>query len=551
MGGKKKNKKKNDKKIDQEEMVNRKDENQEGKEEEQKEDINENKDEEENNPEEEKDNGEKIEDNLINEEEKAKDKDEDSDLSEQELEIEEDFKNKKCSLKEHQENKAINFCLQCQIYNCNKCDSLHSQLFKNHNTYKLDQNLLNLFEGFCKNPKHNKLKLEYFCKEHNETCCAACLCKIKGKKNGRHKNCKVCFLENIKDSKHDILRTNISFLEKLPTQIDESIIELKKFFEKINKTKDEIKMEIQKLFTKIRTTINEREDELLLNVDNQFKELFFSEEFIKESEKLPNKIKESLNKGISINQDWNDDKLNYIINDCIKIEKSIIYINNIIKDLKKFNSYSGVNSSIVCTDNQKLSIYNVLPDMNKKINSFGFVKLKVYQLKFKDCPKNISEDKKYSLNETKNIVKKTGTDGWAGIGAESLHDISGIYEWTIQILNSKEQSNKIFVGVAPADFDIKSSTNKYGWYLDCSNSKLCSGPPQNYEEKETNLPKVKDKIIIRLDATNGTIKFIIDDENNKKDQVEGEPHYSNIPLDKRFIPVVFLYNSDDSVKISC
>ena len=45
------------------------------------------------------------------------------------------------------------------------------------------------------------------------------------------------------------------------------------------------------LFTKLRTAINDREDELLVDIDKKFNELFINENIIKESEKLPIKIK--------------------------------------------------------------------------------------------------------------------------------------------------------------------------------------------------------------------------------------------------------------------
>ena len=76
----------------------------------------------------------------------------------------------------------------------------------------------------------------------------------------------------------------------------DSIKELKKIFEIIENDKESVKSEIQKIFTKLRNTINDREDKLIHIVDNRFNELFFNEEFIKESEKLPNRIEISLKK---------------------------------------------------------------------------------------------------------------------------------------------------------------------------------------------------------------------------------------------------------------
>ena len=73
----------------------------------------------------------------------------------------------------------------------------------------------------------------------------------------------------------------------------------------LNENKEKLKEKIQKIFTKLKTSLNDREDELLLEVDQQFNDLFFKEDFIKEGEKLPNKIKISLDalKFIINNQD--------------------------------------------------------------------------------------------------------------------------------------------------------------------------------------------------------------------------------------------------------
>ena len=56
-----------------------------------------------------------------------------------------------------------------------------------------------------------------------------------------------------------------------------SINELKTIFENINKSKEELKLYVQKIFTKIRSAINEREDELLLEIDNKYNELQYAE----------------------------------------------------------------------------------------------------------------------------------------------------------------------------------------------------------------------------------------------------------------------------------
>ena len=78
------------------------------------------------------------------------------------------------------------------------------------------------------------------------------------------------------------------------------------------------------IFTKIRTVLNEREDELLSEVNIFHDKIFDNENIIRENEKLPNKIKLSLEKGKLIENEWNDNnKLSSVINNCINIEDNI------------------------------------------------------------------------------------------------------------------------------------------------------------------------------------------------------------------------------------
>ena len=214
-------------------------------------------------------------------------------------------KNKKCSSKEHEEIDAIYYCQKCQVYMCNKCENFHSKLFQSHQSYNIDKNINDIFTGFCKEKKHSII-LEYFCKTHNQLCCAACISKIKGKGNGLHKDCDVCFIEDIKEIKKNKLKSNIKLLEDLSNRLEDSIKQIKIIYEKINENKEELKLKIQKIFTRIRNTINAREDNLLLEVDKYYNEIFF-EKIIIESEKLPNEIKISLERGKMIEKDWKDE----------------------------------------------------------------------------------------------------------------------------------------------------------------------------------------------------------------------------------------------------
>ena len=103
---------------------------------------------------------------------------------------------------------------------CNKCENFHSSLFKNHHPYKLNKEE-EIFTGYCKEKDHPN-KLEYFCKTHNQLCCAACLCKLNEKGEGQHKDCDVCYIEKIKDEKKNKLKENIKYLEDLQYKFNES-----------------------------------------------------------------------------------------------------------------------------------------------------------------------------------------------------------------------------------------------------------------------------------------------------------------------------------------
>ena len=221
---------------------------------------------------------------------------------------------KKCSLDQHKAIEAITYCQQCDIYMCHKCDKNHSELCQKHIPYSLNRDNKTMFTGFCKYENHS-VKLEYFCKNHNQLCCAACITKIKGNGKGQHTDCDICYIEDIKEEKINKLKENLESLIELSSKIENSINELKKFFNLINDDKEKIKIKIQKLFTKIRNALIEREEKLLSEVDQKFEELYFKEELIKEGEKLPKRIKDLIEQGKLLKEDWiqnNTLKLNFL-----------------------------------------------------------------------------------------------------------------------------------------------------------------------------------------------------------------------------------------------
>ena len=276
--------------------------------------------------------------------------------------------NYKCSV--HKDTDAIRCCGECITYYCNKCEKHHSEILKNHHTFQIDKDAGELFTGFCKEKNHQK-EQNYFCKDHNILCCACCISKIKTRENGKHHDCNVCDINDICDEKKKNLSNNIKNLENLSNVFQSLINDLKKNIEEIDKNKEEIKQEIQKVFTKIREEINNREDELLIEVDQIFEKKFNVESIdnILKEKKYPEKIKIFIDKGKIAEKEWDkDDNKIILINDCINIEKAIDKINNINVSLERYKSQDKKLKFISEPDD----IINIIKKLtsfdNKKIN---------------------------------------------------------------------------------------------------------------------------------------------------------------------------------------
>ena len=302
----------------------------------------------------------------------------------------------KCSSKEHEKVDAISYCQQCNVYMCNKCDNFHKNLFQIHISYNINNNVNEIFTGYCKEKGHNN-KIEYFCKVHNQLCCDACIIKIKVEGKGQHKDCDICLLKEIKNSKKIKLKENINYLKELLNNIEEKIKQLKVNVDKINEEKEELKLKIQKIFTKIRNVINEREEKLLIEVDNQFNEIYFNEKLIDEAEKLPNKIKVSLEKGNIMDEEWNDEnKLCSCINNCINIENNIKNACDINNSLKKCGNKN--NSQIDFYPKEEKEIKKIL----EPIASFG----KIFNNAFILIDSKILNQNEIYINNIKNWINK-------------------------------------------------------------------------------------------------------------------------------------------------
>ena len=440
---------------------------------------------------------------------------------------------KKCSNKKHSELNAVSYCLECSLYLCNKCTNYHIEYLDTHHIYNLDKDNPEIFTGLCQEVNH-KNKLEYYCKNHNELCCAACLCKIKSNGNGQHSECKVCEIREIKEEKKKKLNENIQNLEELSKNIEESIKKLKEIYEKINENKEEIKLKISNIFTKIRNIINEREDQLLKELDILFDNSYFKEDVIKNGEKMPKQIKIYLEKGKLINNEWKDDsKLIERINDCINIEKNIQNIFEINESIKTYNS-KKISFIFSVEESKFMELENYIKKFGEIIND------EIFKFKFK--PGNNYDITNNGLIATKNC----GGDNFNCliIGDKEIPK-DRISRWKIKINKNKNKSKNLddyYIGIGPKSFKGYSEC----WSLKSTNGKIkvklkLKFNDSDYSSFKEDL-KEGDIIEVIVDRKLGNLSFSINDINYGI-------ACSNIPKNEELYPTILLFEQGLSVEI--
>ena len=440
--------------------------------------------------------------------------------------------NKKCSFEEHKDIDAISYCSKCDIYVCEKCKDYHNNLInRNHNQIFNKEN-----NEICLEKNHQE-KLEYFCRTHNKLCCRACVTKIKGLGNGQHSECDICFVKDITDERKNILEQNIIYLKNNRTSFDSLINKLKQAYKEISDKKEKLKIRIQKFFTKIRNEINKREDQLLLIVEQVYENYFFNKNFSKDIDKIENKLNLSINKGMLVSNEYNNDEINFIslINDCILIEDCIKEINYLKENYEKYEKNETLSIDLKLKEEEINFLNNIKNLGNIYTNNFFF------KFKFFIDEYNYTNRKYIIIGEKENIAKKMTEDNqFTLIRCENKLELNKIYKWKINILNSKLKV--ILVGISQDEEELNPSLNNInGWYFYCFNSTLYSGKPHNYKNKQTNLDKIDKDIIISFDMNKATLSFI------SKNKIES---YYNIPLDKPLYTSILLHDEYDTIEIN-
>ncbi len=205
-------------------------------------------------------------------------------------------------------------------------------------------------------------------------------------------------------------------------------------------------MDIAQIFTKIRNKINDREEELLMLVDTKYNDSFADEDFFKNSEKMPNKIKLSLDECKLINNN-NDKNIPKIINDCIKIENNIKDINISNENIKKYNDLNNLEIDFFYEEEK------ILED----IKYFGEI-IKNYKFSIIDSnEKNeiikwIKEKTKKNEVAFKLLFKMSEN----GTNSEDFHRYSNNKGSTLTLI--KTTKNKRFGGYTPLDWKNEGDT---------------------------------------------------------------------------------------------
>ena len=355
-----------------------------------------------------------------------------------------EIKKPKCS--SDKELDAIVYCGECKIYMCSKCEQFHSKLLSAHQTMNLDKEDGEIFTGICKEPNHGN-KLEFFCKNHNTLCCVSCTSKIGKKGLGLHKDCDVCFLEDIKEEKKEKFKSNTKYLEEISNTLKESIDNLIKTNEKIAKDREDIHLKIEKTFSKIRSKVNNREEEILAEVNGLFDKMYIDEKNLKKWDELPNAIKSSLEKGKKIES--NDDKLVLFIDECINIENNLKEINKINQIIKK-NIDKGYKEVQFNFDEEQIdSLLGYIKIFgNISVNNFDSSILHTNIKKQETIINWIREktNKNFIRFEKIFIMNKNGSS------SKDFHKYCDNNGPTLTLI--KTINNKIFGGFTPLDWDI-------------------------------------------------------------------------------------------------
>lgn len=172
---------------------------------------------------------------------------------------------------------------------------------------------------------------------------------------------------------------------------------------------------------------------------------------------------------------------------------------------------------------------------------------------WKECPDDVNEKNKYSVDENNHRVATMVGNEWSSctILGNTPVPPNAATSWSVKVLKSKKNNGRyVFVGIAPLDINQGCGYNYYksGWYFDCFGSTLWSGPPHNHIGKEYgprkpegNYVRRGDRVGLMVDTVKGELSFVVNGVNYGV-------AYEGIPFAKPLVPCVILEHKEDSIE---
>ena len=171
---------------------------------------------------------------------------------------------------------------------------------------------------------------------------------------------------------------------------------------------------------------------------------------------------------------------------------------------------------------------------------------------WKECPDEVDENRKYSVDEKNPRIITKISHGWCIIIGNTPLPPNKVTSWSIKVLKSRwNNGSGMYIGVAPYDIDqnVKDNSDMCECYFNCYYSTLWSGPPHNFSRKVYGPRKERgeyvhtgDSVGVVMDTAKSDLSFVLDGVNIGV-------AYEGIPLDKPLVPCVILYHKGDSVEL--
>ena len=267
-------------------------------------------------------------------------------------------------------------------------------------------------------------------------------------------------------------------------------------------------------------------------MENIFNKTYFKEDIIKQSNKIPEKMKIYLEKGKLLEKEWDGDnnKLNSKINGCINIDNNIKNIIEINESIAKCNSQEINIKFMPEGEGQINKFIENIKEFGEVINDGSFI--------FKFQPGN-------NCNVTCNglVVKKISGGNAFNCIAYGDKEIpkNKISKWKIK-LNTDISGfySDLYIGIGP--INAKGNLYEVSWSFKCSHSKLSiSGKTLEYNNLKGKLKK-GDIVEVIVDRKLNNLSFSINGFN------QGIA-CSQIPKEDILYPIVIIYEQNQSIEL--